>query len=98
HMQALEPLLKLQAGQRAHSRHRHISLPRLTRSPNVQISGIERQPLRLVNRHRPGKTKRKLLESCGLRIVAVIPPGERLDRNHLAIRAYPDARTLSALR
>src|SRR2546422_953847 len=46
HMHAFEPLLKLQASQRAHSRHRHVSLPRLTRSADVQIRRVQRQSLR----------------------------------------------------
>src|SRR5437899_860376 len=95
-MHPFEPLLELKPGQRPHPRHRDISLPRLTRCPNVQICGVERQALRLVNRHRPGQPEWELRETGGLRIVRIIPPRESLDRKHLSVRPDPYTVSLSA--
>src|SRR3982751_5888420 len=78
-MHTLEPFLELKAGQRPHARHRHISLSRFPRSPDIQIRGIERQALRLVNRHRPGQPQRKLRETRALGIVRIVAPCEWLD-------------------
>ena len=77
-MHALEPLFELQPGQRSHPRHRHISLPGLARRPDVQKGGIQREPLRLVNRHRPGEAQRVLAKARRLGILTVKPPGEPL--------------------